>query len=294
MVAYSAIMKHAIAALTLFSSLAFCPLAPAAESGKPLVHPLFCDHMVLQRGDRAPVWGWADPGTEVTVRFGRQKKTALAGTDGQWLVRLSPLAASAEPRELTISTTSGKEARIADVLVGDVWLCSGQSNMEMGIGACEATNDIRTADFPNIRLVTVPKRVAYSPVGLLECRWARCSPETLAAGGWGGFSAAGFYFGRKLHQELKIPIGLIHSSWAERLRRRGPARKRSRLCRTSASGFVSMKKRSRRRPQEPNVTTVLYNGMVAPLLPFAIKGAIWYQGESNADRAYQYRALLRP
>jgi sialate O-acetylesterase len=133
----------------------------------PLLHPLFSDHMVLQRDVKVPIWGWASPGTKITVAFGRQTKTAVAGPDGKWMVHLSRMAVSSEPRVITVTSSEKNQTiSIQDVLVGDVWLCSGQSNMEMGIGACNATNDIAQANFPQIRLLTVPRLIATTPVHL--------------------------------------------------------------------------------------------------------------------------------
>ena len=141
------------------------------------MHPLFCDHAVLQRGAKVPVWGWAPPGTKVTVTFAGQKKSAVAKADGKWMVQLNPLAASSEPRTLTItSSQDNRSVSIGDVLVGDVWLCSGQSNMEMGIGICDVPNEIAQADFPQLRLLTVPHLVATKPVDTVTCRWVACSP----------------------------------------------------------------------------------------------------------------------
>jgi len=177
------------------------------------IHPLFSDHVILQREMVVPIWGWAKPRTKVTINFAGQTKSTTANLDGKWLVRLKPMRASAEPRTLTVFSRAEQVLVVNDVLVGDVWLCSGQSNMEMGICLCNATNDIATANFPNIRLLTVPKRALAAPTDTLQCAWLRCSPETISHGGWGGFSATAFFFGRELHRELKIPIGLLHSSW---------------------------------------------------------------------------------
>ncbi len=440
-----------------------------AATDHPLLHPLFCDHAVLQRNQRVPVWGWAAAGSKVTVTFAGQSQSAVAGADGKWLVRLKPMKASAESRSLTVTNhTTHESATINDVLVGDVWLCSGQSNMEMGVQICNATNDIAAANYPLIRLLTVPRLISAMPVDSLACQWLPCSPTTITQGVWGGFSAAGYFFGRDLYQELNIPIGLIHSSWGgtiaeawtsragleplgdfnaamDRLRNEANGKEkidfnaeyekwcqakdpgtqqgwataaevnsswkavqmpqpfeqaglpnfdgivwfhrefdlpadwngkdlkldlgpiddydttwvngtkvgqmnRYDLIRTYTipasalktgkniitvrvldtggnGGFTGMADQMHLAPvgdksalpislagiwqmrdsaplsqlpsppqppdaNNPNVTTVLYNGMIAPLLPFAIKGAIWYQGESNADRAEQYRRLL--
>ncbi|HEV2695226.1 MAG TPA: sialate O-acetylesterase [Verrucomicrobiae bacterium] len=194
--------------------VAAAAFSAVGASALPLLHPVFCDHVVLQRDAPVPIWGWTQPGAKVTVTFAGQKRTAGAGVDGKWMVKLKPMHASAESRTLAvISTADQTTATINDVLVGDVWLCSGQSNMEMGMLLTKATNDIATANFPNIRLLTVPHGVALEPRSIVKCSWLPCSPETLSQGQWEGFSAVGFYFGRELHQELGVPIGLVQSAW---------------------------------------------------------------------------------
>jgi len=188
--------------------------AQATAAVRPFVHPLFAEHAVLQRGVKVPVWGWSQPGARITVRFAGQEKEAVTEADGKWMVYLDALTPSPEPRPLEISSRDDAQTvLINDVLVGDVWLCAGQSNMEMGIGACNATQDIARADLPQLRLLTVPHLAALEPVAAVPCRWRRCTPETVADDGWGGFSAVAFFFGRDLHRRLGIPIGLIQSSW---------------------------------------------------------------------------------
>lgn len=172
------------------------------------MHPLFSDHGVLQRGCEVPVWGWAEQGTKLSVRFAGQTKQAIAGADGKWSVRLDSMEASAEGRVLVVEN-GDKRIELKDVLVGDVWLCSGQSNMEMGIGGCNEEEEISKANLPNLRLLTIPHIVAYKPQETFSGNWKPCSPESLRS----GFSATAYFFGKKLHQELNIPIGLIHSSW---------------------------------------------------------------------------------
>ncbi|HVU27584.1 MAG TPA: GH92 family glycosyl hydrolase [Verrucomicrobiae bacterium] len=185
------------------------------DSEHPFLHPLFCDHAVLQRDVSVPVWGWSVPGSKVVVSFADQNLTAIADANGKWMVKLKPLRASTEPRVLSTTNLTTHESAVAnDVLIGDVWLCSGQSNMEMGMMLCNTTNDIATANFPLIHLLTVPKHTALSPEDTLQCHWQPCSPDAvMKEGTWDGFSAAAFYFGRELNHELKIPIGLIQDSW---------------------------------------------------------------------------------
>jgi sialate O-acetylesterase len=189
------------------------PLALASE-GQPLLHPLFSNHAVLQRDRPVPIWGRAEPGTRVTVRFASQTHQASAGPDGKWSCLLDPLAASGEGRRLEVETDKpGLTATVEDVLVGDVWLCSGQSNMEMGITLCKEDREIEDGGQPGIRLLTIPQKTAFKPQETFAADWKPCSPQALREGGWGGFSATAYFFGKKLHQELGIPIGLIHSSW---------------------------------------------------------------------------------
>ena len=165
------------------------------------------DNMVIQRGIRAPVWGTATPGSKVTVLFHDSKASATADAAGKWKVALGPFTAGG-PFEMTISTT-GKKITFKNVLIGDVWVCSGQSNMQMGVGGVRnAQEEINTANYPNIRLFTVPNIVATTPQSNCDGNWSACTPQTVA-----GFSAAGFFFGRELHNKYKVPIGLINTSW---------------------------------------------------------------------------------
>ena len=167
---------------------------------------IFSDHMVLQRDQKDRVWGWADPGEEVTVAIKDQSKTAKAGPDGKWEVTLDPVPTGG-PYTLTVK---GKNTlTLSDVLAGEVWICSGQSNMQMSVaGSNDGDLEIRAANFPGIRLITVPNRGTQEPQKDFHGKWAVCSPQTV-----GGFSAVGYFFGRQLHQTLGVPIGLINDSW---------------------------------------------------------------------------------
>jgi sialate O-acetylesterase len=198
--------------LVCASSLARAQTAQTqADAGKPFLHPLFNDHMVLQRGVRFPVWGWTTPGSRVTVEMRGKTTTAVADAGGRWITRLGPFDAGG-PFTLTVKGT--QTVTLNDVLVGDVWLASGQSNMEMGITQVnDAQGEVAHADFPQIRLFQVPKIAATSPRTTVNARWLVCNPTNIATGGWGGFSAVAYFFGRRLHKELNVPVGLIHSSW---------------------------------------------------------------------------------
>ncbi|MEX2381241.1 MAG: sialate O-acetylesterase [Opitutales bacterium] len=289
----------------------FCAFAEDSADSLPLLHPLFSDHGVLQRELPAPIWGWDEPGEEVTVTFGDQTHTAVADGDGKWMVSLTPLPASAEGRDLTVAG-SGSTVIREDVLVGDVWIGSGQSNMQWSVSQSDNPDEeIANAEHPMIRLFTVPRGVAYEPAALVSAQWEICSPETIA-----GFSAVAYYFSRELHHELEVPIGLIHSSWGgtiaeawtsaealEALPDFSPHAEQMKILQSMAPGTTRDEAIESWHRQikpggngnwrnDPNVGAVLYNAMIAPLLPYAIQGVIWYQGESNAGRAHQYRTLL--
>ncbi len=170
------------------------------------------DHLVLQQAQADPIWGWDAPGTKITVSFGGQTVSSVAGADGKWLVKLAPLAANATPQTLTVTGSTTREFQ--DVLVGEVWLCSGQSNMEMGIGAAQdGAKEIAAANFPGLRLLKVPKLWLPEPQSDQAGVWKVCTPENVAQGGWNGFSAAGYFFGRELHRKMNVPVGLIDADW---------------------------------------------------------------------------------
>ena len=180
--------------LIFFSSLAL------AEARLPA---LFSDHMVLQRNQAVPVWGQADVGESVTVEFAGQVKSTTADAEGRWKVMLDAMPASAEPRTLKAGSVS-----FHDVLVGEVWLCSGQSNMGMSVGeSASADREVAAAEHPLIRLFTVAANPVLKPVADVKGEWSLCAPKSVRP-----FSAAAYYFGRKLQEELKVPVGLIHSS----------------------------------------------------------------------------------
>ena len=184
-----------------------------ASEAHPLLHPLFSDHAIIQRDRPVTIWGWAEPGTKLTLRFAGQTKQTSAGPDGKWACSLDPLAASGEGRRLEVETDKPDlTASVDDVLVGDVWLCSGQSNMEMGITLCKEDEEIAQANHPGIRLLSIPHKPAFESQETFVAEWQPCSPQALREGGWGGFSGTAYFFGKKLHQELGIPVGLIHSS----------------------------------------------------------------------------------
>ena len=292
-----------------------CLVAVAAADVK--LPGVFGDHMVLQRELPVPVWGWADPAETVTVTLGGQSKIATADAGGKWSVKLDKLAAGG-PYELVVR---GREntLRCGDVLVGEVWLGSGQSNMEMSVGGVmNREAEIAAADFPKLRMFTVARVPAKQPQSDCKGQWQVCSPKTVA-----GFSATAYFFGRELHKQLGVPVGIIHSSWGgtpiqtwtslavheavPELRGMAEALQRDTANFASGQAQADYQKRladweqaaakakaenqpfkigKPQPPEDPRARAgspaALYNGMIAPLVPYAIRGALWYQGESNA------------
>ncbi|HTL51586.1 MAG TPA: sialate O-acetylesterase, partial [Planctomycetota bacterium] len=169
---------------------------------------LFSDHMVLQRDHPLPVWGWAKPGETVTVELAGKSAQATAGADGRWQVQLPALPAGG-PHVLIARGRAAAAAKVSDILVGDVWICSGQSNMEWPLEMTQQSDQaLAEADYPQMRLFTVPKRTEAKPVSDIDAAWGLCTPLGVV-----GFSGVAYYFGRELHRRLKVPIGLINTSW---------------------------------------------------------------------------------
>jgi sialate O-acetylesterase len=319
--------------------------SPATIRAELKVPAMFSDNMVVQRGVAFPVWGTAKPGEEIYVQFeqktsdGKREegKAVIADKDGKWLVKIGPFE-TGEAGVLTIRAPNlknppkGKSPLVQvvckNVLVGEVWICSGQSNMQWTVQqSTNAADNIKAANFPKIRLFSVPRRATPAPQSNVEAKWVECSPATV-----GNFSAVGYYFGRDLHQKLNVPIGLIDSSYGgtpaeswtsrdalkaedslkyfvenldERVKKSDPEKSKALYEEALAQWKVQAdeaKKNNKQIPKQPSLPPVpgsfandpsgLYNAMIAPLVPFAIKGAIWYQGESNAPRAYEYRTLF--
>ena len=237
----------------------------APVNGDVKLPNVFGSNMVLQSDVPVPVWGWADPGEEVTVRFGSTKKTVKADDQGNWRVTLKKLKASRKRgKQMEIK---GKNSSIVfqNILIGDVWVGSGQSNMEWPVRATRKGGEmIRSAKYPAIRLFLIPKVQKGAPDKNVNAFWKICTPATVP-----NFSAVLYYFGLKLQADLKVPMGLIASSWGG----------------------------SRIEPWTVNAGSNagggMYNGMIAPIVPYAIKGAIWYQGESNVGNGLGYHDLKK-
>ena len=243
---------------------------------------VFGDNMVLQQKQPVPIWGWCQPGIAVTVKFSGQVQHAKTGTDGRWQVKLTALTASSRPADLVIE--AGETRTLTNILVGEVWLCSGQSNMEKPIGkqpgqrpCFNYEQELAAADFPEIRLfkvhtalAAVPQKDVNKPSG-----WQLCSSNSLEAI---KFSAAGYFFGREIHDQLKVPVGLVESSWGgTRIEPWTPAAgfEMEPSLKGLAKPLSASSKLSNTNPM------AIYNAMIAPLVHFAMRGVLWYQGESN-------------
>jgi sialate O-acetylesterase len=283
------------------------PLPPV--SGEITMPDIFGDHMVLQQGTKLPVWGFAAPSEKVTVSFASQTATTTADREGNWRVDLAPVplnGAGAAPQTMTIAGSN--TITLQDVLVGDVWIASGQSNMNFGMNLLEnAPAEIAKANEPQLRLFYVPiqtglipqKYIGAYPLGAPYAKWQVCTPQSVAQDGFDGFSAVGYYFGRALQQAVGHPVGIIGTYWGG----------------TSAQAWTSLKglqsdpalahyvteyqkiAANQIAPPADNTgsPTSFYNGMVAPLRPYAIKGVAWYQGESNTGTVgmgEEYHTLL--
>ncbi len=267
------------AAAVLFAGLAH------ADVSLPSV---FGDHIVLQRDRPVPVWGTAHPNEKVTVTIAGQTKMARTNTKGRWRVVLDPMKAGG-PHELVV--TGRNEIRLADCLVGDVWICSGQSNMAFAVrSGNDAQAEIAAAEHPRIRLLTVPRRPQETPQADFQGAWVTCSPKTV-----GTFSAVGYFFGRDLQRHLDVPIGLVNTSYggtpAEAWTDAKALAHEKKLSPLVARWKTAVKRNDKMR-LHPHRPASLWNGMVAPLVPVAMRGVIWYQGESNAGRAVQYETLF--
>lgn len=313
-------MRRLSASFTLVLVAIGTAALPARAAVQP--YPLFTDGAVLQRDIPVPVWGSANDGEQVTVTLGKQQQSTVA-KNGRWQVTLDALPAGG-PHELKIK--GDNEVVIKDVLVGEVWIASGQSNMQWPLSrTANAQEAISKSANRNIRLFTVPRRATPETQSTVEASWQPCNPDTVPE-----FSAVAYYFGRDLEQKLGVPVGLINTSyggtpaeaWTSRqtleasptlkslVERRDeaianyPAARKAYEEALAAweKAAAAAKEAGEAAPEKPKppvdpathpqMACGLYNAMIHPLLPYAIRGAIWYQGESNAFRAWEYRELF--
>ncbi len=313
---------------TLPYLLALAALLPLASHAELKLPAIIGDNMVLQQKQTNPLWGWDTPGTKVSVTFGTQEKSGVADDKGKWKVKLDPVPANAVPATISIKGSTARELK--NVLVGEVWLCSGQSNMGFNLSqALDADLEIATANYPLIRLISVPQVGTQVIQDDFVGQWEACSPATA-----GSFTAVGFFYGRILHQMLGVPVGLIDNAWggssAEAWVRRDLLEKDARFksmieswkAKEASYDFVKVKadyakaleKRkalvdAARKAKQPAPTFNpgraprdemigqhrpgnLYAGVLHPTIGYGIKGVIWYQGESNAGNAKEYRDLF--
>lgn len=322
-------MNHAhkrLAALAL--AILFAVALPAALAAEVKLPAVIGDHMVVQQDKPVAIWGWAGRNEPVTVLLGGQEKRAVAAAaDGAWRVVFDPLKAGDEPLEMTVRGAKGPALVVKDILVGEVWFCSGQSNMEMSFTwMANPAPEVLRADNPNMRLFFVPKRTADRPMDDVVAKWEPSTPDAVRT-----FSAVAYYFGLELHKRLGVPVGLIESAWGGTdiepwtppvgfaavpevrplLEAQGEkyAAYRDALAK-SLPAMEAWVRESRKalaaksalapRPEpglpvnpydDPQAPTTLYNGMVHALTPFAIR-AIWYQGENNRNDGLLYEKKM--
>ncbi len=316
-------MKPSLSLLSI-TALVFTGASARADVTLPSI---FSDHMVLQKNVALPVWGWADPGEKITVTIAGQTSTTAADASGNWKLKLAELS-SEIPETMTVA--GHNTITIQDVLVGEVWLASGQSNMQLAVNAAnEPWREKAEAKFPQIRGFFVERHPATTPQTKCGGKWVICSPETV-----GNFSAAAYFFGRDLHKALGGPVGLVQASWGgtpietwssmssmEAKPELAPVlenwkktlvpydepKAQAQFVRAMENWTkMSEKLKAEGKPVPPqpqkkgeprldkNYPANLFNGMIAPIIPYAIRGAIWYQGENNAanDLAKLYSIQL--
>lgn len=305
--------------------LTYCVCPHPAWAKLTLAAP-FQDGAVLQRDKPVPIFGTSNPEEAITVTFADQKVTAKADASGKWVATLAPLSASAEPTEMTIA--AGSESLVLqDILVGEVWICSGQSNMAFKVrDVVDAAAEMASADFPQIRQLLIAPKVADEPQTMAQAKWTPASPSTV-----GNFSAVAYFFAREIHKALGVPVGLVNASlggtgveawmraealaadpnfpevkkrWDEavtsfpdRLKefdiRRAQWAEAKKETEKQGGKFTRIPPRRPLGPGDKNQPSGLFNGMISPLIPYAVRGIIWYQGEHNALRHSEYASLFR-
>ena len=298
--------------LTFAIGAALCASLHAEVS----VPNIFGDHMVLQREQANPVWGKADPGEVVAVSIGDQTHSTEANADGAWRIKLDPLPVGG-PYELTIKGSN--TIQLKDILVGEVWICSGQSNMSWSLkGINNAEVEIASANYPQIRLITVPHVGTQIPQDDFDGQWKVCQPDSAKY-----FSAIGYLFGRRIHNTTGVPVGLINNAWGgssaeawvprevlesderysqllknweKKIADYPDAAQQERIAKYEAwvtggkQGKTMWPPRDYREGQ--NRPANLFNGVLLPTIGYGIRGVIWYQGESNGSQPEQYRHLF--
>ena len=277
-------------------------ISASGQSQKLKLAGIFGNQMVIQRDSDAPIWGHAKPGVEVTVSpsWTEEVTETISDDKGRWKTTLQTPPAGGP---FTISVTAGKEqVQLKNVLSGEVWICSGQSNMQWklkGFGLNQFKEDVEKAKFPKIRFCNVPQVLALTEQEDLKSGWSTCTPQTAL-----NFSCVAYFFGSRIHQELDVPIGLISTNWggssaeawvsSETLKKDFPDfRKRlngySDIIAKSGAKYT---RQSKPKGLGQTAPSVLYNSMLKPIIPLKVAGVIWYQGESNVEKPEQYRKLF--
>ncbi len=299
--------SHVSLAVAAILSSALLSSSAVADVSLPNI---FSDHMILQRRQPNRVWGKASPGEKVVVSIGDQSHAATAGADGAWQVTLAPLE-TGEPRKL-VAKGQASEVSISDVLVGEVWICAGQSNMEFSLsGAYDSDLETAAANRPEIRTINFPNVGSQTPIWSHQnARWIVCTPQSVRA-----FTAVGYFFARQIHESLGVPVGLVNNSWAGSRAEAWVPRNyfdgkenllpivarydafAKELAELEAKGQLSPDEQRHARQLRTDVNgddrpANAYNGIVASHTGYGIRGALWYQGEGNTPRAYQYRELF--
>lgn len=312
-----------LACIVLSSLLLAFFFVARAEARRARILPadIFQSGMVLQRDKALPVWGSASPGKRLRVSFAGQEKTATVARDGSWQVELEPLSMSKEGRELTVAYEPAlrvagvaiKPVVMRNILVGDVWLCAGQSNMELGCDMMAGADaELSGADFEAIRIFLIEKAASIYPQKKLRSGlWRPATERNLREGGWGGFSAVAFSFARKVYRETGVPLGLVQSAYgATRLSAWMPlediegspafAAERGTLAGIEERYRAELERNPRAanpyaeiREKKDILPSSCYNSMVAPLAPLALKGILWYQGETDMGSGMSYAAQMR-
>ena len=266
-----------VAVFACFSLVAASVSVAAARMPK-----IFGDNMVLQRDAQNAVWGWANPREKVVVEVNGIQKATVADEYGYWLAQMPPQPAGG-PYEFNVRASNS--IKFKNVYFGEVWVCAGQSNMTFPLKKeKEGSQESSTARYPQLRVFTVPQRTADDPVNDVDSKWTLCSPETSR-----DYSAVAYYFGRLLHEKLQVPVGIIvaaaDGSTCEAWTNPTALQKYPELA------SLLSKERLAKTPDVQKVGA-LFHAMISPIVPYSIKGVVWYQGESNANRAWQYRTLF--
>jgi len=257
--------------------------------------------MVLQQSSEVAIWGWADPSENISVKGSwtpSDEASAMAAADGTWRLKVNTPKAGGP---YTLVIRGSNEIVLQDVLIGEVWICSGQSNMFLRMRSLrteKSKNDIEQSNFSQIRQFAVDKTYSTTPKDNCHGKWLVCSPETA-----GNFSATAYYFGYELNQSLKIPIGLICTSWGATPAEAWTSKKTLTQFDEFKDQLALLDDPGKTEESLPEASvnssiisfkspSVLFNNMIHPLLPWRFKGVIWYQGEANRMRAVQYRTLF--